>query len=64
MILRDYQRKAIDSVLESYERGVRSGIVNLATGMGKSFLTTSLCQDFNQRYGGKTLFLVDQIDLD
>ena len=63
MILRDYQRKAIDSVLESYDRGVRSGIVNLATGLGKSFLTTSLCQEFNQRYGGKTLFLVDQIEL-
>lgn len=63
MLLRDYQQQAIDNVFASYERGVRSGIINLATGMGKSFLTTSLTREFNKRYGGKTLFLVDQIEL-
>ena len=63
MILRDYQRKAIDSVLESYERGVRSGIVNVATGGGKTATATHLSQEFHERYGGKTLFLIDRIEL-
>lgn len=63
MKLRPYQEKAINVVLDAHRRGVRSGIINLATGLGKSFLTTNLCKRFNKEHGGKTLFLVDQIEL-
>jgi superfamily II DNA or RNA helicase len=63
MNLRDYQEQAIESALDSYDRGVRSGIICFATGMGKSLAATNLAKDFRQRHGGKTLFLIDRIEL-
>jgi superfamily II DNA or RNA helicase len=60
---RDYQDDCITDVMSSYERGVRSGLIVMATGMGKTFTTTELAKVFLDKYGGKALFLVDRIEL-
>jgi ATP-dependent helicase IRC3 len=60
---RDYQQTAIDDILNSYDRGVQSGVLVMATGMGKTFTTTELVKEFTTRHGGRALFLVDQIEL-
>lgn len=63
MKLRPYQQQAIDGVMDAFDRNVRSGIVCLFTGGGKSLTAIELSKAFRAKHGGKTLFLVDQIDL-
>jgi superfamily II DNA or RNA helicase len=61
--LRDYQQQTIDNVFSSYERGIASGIIKLATGLGKTVLATEIAKRWKAEGRGKFLFLVDQIDL-
>ena len=63
MIARDYQTETIENVFDSYHRGISSGIIKCATGLGKSFLATEIAKRWRQEGRGKALFLVDQIDL-
>lgn len=60
---RDYQQNTIDNIIDSYDKGIRSVLAVLATGMGKTFTAILSYLKFRELYGGKCLFLVDQIDL-
>jgi superfamily II DNA or RNA helicase len=63
MKARDYQQQIIENAFAAYDRRIASGIVRLFTGGGKSFLSTEIARIWKERFGTKTLFLVDQIDL-
>jgi len=53
--LRDYQTEVIDSLLDAKARGVRSALVGLFTGAGKTVIFTSLAD----RIKGRTLISPD-----
>lgn len=59
MILRDYQDEVIDSVLESMYRGVKSALVGLFTGAGKTVIFTALAD----RIEGRTLIIAPMREL-
>lgn len=57
MQLRDYQIKALDSVLEEYDAGYRQQILSLPTGSGKNLILSALCDRIKSRLPGKVLIL-------
>lgn len=57
--LRDYQKEAIKAILEEYRRGVKSQLVVLPTGAGKTVVAAALAAAI----GGRTLFLVHRDEL-
>jgi superfamily II DNA or RNA helicase len=63
MQARDYQEAIIKNTFDSFDRGITSGIIRAFTGAGKSYVATELAREWKKRTGGKTMFLVDQIDL-
>ena len=60
---RDYQQKAIDSVLDSYRNNIRSGILNLHVGAGKTYVAGCIIREMKKIQGKKALFLVAQREL-
>ena len=61
MILRPYQREAIDKVRESVDRGIRRNLVKVFTGGGKSLIAVGIHREIMPNT--PTMFLVDQIEL-
>jgi superfamily II DNA or RNA helicase len=61
VVLRPYQREAIDKVKESANRGVRRVLTKVFTGGGKSLIAVGIHKEVLP--GEPTLFLVDQIEL-
>ena len=60
--LRPYQKDFVDSVLESYKRGVNRQLGVAFTGAGKSFILVYLAKQFAKE-GKRILVLCDQDDL-
>lgn len=58
---RDYQDKTIQSIISNYENGIQRNLAVLATGLGKTFVTTEFHKDFYPNE--KLLFLVDRKEL-
>lgn len=57
--LRDYQKEAIKAILEEYHQGIKSQLVVLPTGAGKTVVAAALAAAI----GGRTLFLVHRDEL-
>ncbi len=55
--LRSYQRKAVDAVKEYWERGGGNGLIDLATGCGKSLVLAALVREIVETYGARALVL-------
>lgn len=51
--LRDYQVECKDAVLTAYDAGCRSMLCELACGLGKTVIFSSLIFDFHQRLGSR-----------
>ena len=54
--LRPYQQLAIDRVSDAIQVGRRRGIINLATGLGKSFTTTQMTKQLFPPEKNRTMF--------
>lgn len=61
--LRPYQQLAIDRVRDSTTLGVSSGIINLATGLGKSFTTVKMTEQLFDPQDQRTMFFAPSVDL-
>ena len=57
--LRDYQKNAVEKVLEACQGGVTKQLVTLPTGSGKTIVMAALAK----RLGKRTLLLVHREDL-
>lgn len=57
--LRDYQTEVIESLLDAMKRGVKSALVGLFTGAGKTVIFTSLAD----RIPGRTLIIAPMREL-
>lgn len=57
--LRDYQKEAIQAITEEYRRGIKSQLVVLPTGAGKTVVVAALAA----KIGGRILFLVHRDEL-
>lgn len=62
MILRDYQRRAVDDLRAAYARGARAPLFVLATGGGKTFTFVYVAQNAVAR-GNRVLILVHRQEL-
>lgn len=60
---RDYQTAGVSSFMENVDRGIMANLLVMATGLGKTFTADLIQSEFRKKYGGKCLFLVDQIEL-
>lgn len=59
---RDYQIETEDKVFESVENGLRSMIICLATGLGKTYIGSNIVKKVNQK-GSRVLWLTHNIEL-
>lgn len=62
MELRNYQREAVKSVLETWEQGVRSALLVLPTGTGKTVVFSAIGEAI-LRKGGRLLILAHRSEL-
>ncbi|WP_025686109.1 Shedu anti-phage system protein SduA domain-containing protein [Paenibacillus maysiensis] len=64
MALRDYQVKAVDSVIEGYRQGKKKFLISMATGTGKSMVCMAVARYFLERHIiDKVIFIYDRVDL-
>lgn len=61
MTLRDYQAETIKRLISNYNKNKKRNLIVLATGLGKTLISTELHRLFKPEK--KTLFLVDRIEL-
>jgi ATP-dependent helicase IRC3 len=59
IVLRDFQREALEAVIGEYHAGVTRQLVNLPTGSGKTIVMAAVAKHFNQR----TLILAHREEL-
>ena len=55
MILRDYQREAVDAVYQYLGNNAGNPVIELPTGSGKTPVLSTLCSDVVQQWGGRVL---------
>lgn len=61
---RPYQTDILDNVFDAYDRGIRSGIINLHVGGGKTYIAARITKRMRERFPTKkTAFLVDRREL-
>lgn len=60
MILREYQSEAADSVMQQFSKGIRSNLVEWATGLGKTVLAAEIIKRF---YPMQSLFVCNSVEL-
>jgi superfamily II DNA or RNA helicase len=63
LVLRPYQREAIDAVTAAWADGIRRPAVVMATGLGKTILFSVLASEFIARTGKRVLILVHRDEL-
>ncbi len=63
IVLRDYQRKALASILAAKDRGLNRVMVVMATGCGKTTVFAALVDEFERTYGAPTLVLAHRHEL-
>ena len=64
-ILRDYQLKAVHSLQESFEEGNKRFLFEMATGTGKTLVSSAVIKLFLRTNNAKrVLFLVDRLELE
>lgn len=63
LILREYQREAIDAVKAAWGEGVRRPAIVLATGLGKTVIFSQLAVEFIADTGQRVLILVHRDEL-
>jgi DNA repair protein RadD len=62
--LRPYQRQAIDALTSYWVEGGGNGLIDMATGLGKSVVVATICKEIMQSYPGmRLLTLVDSKEL-
>lgn len=65
LVLRDYQKEALDKLIESIKKGNERFLFEMATGTGKTLVAASVIKIFlKSKFADKILFLVDRIDLE
>ena len=58
--LRPYQRASIDALMAYWGRGGGNGLIDLATGLGKSVVVATICKELLHAYPDmRILTLVD-----
>lgn len=63
MILRDYQEQAVQAILDEFEKGTRSTLCVLPTGMGKTEIFCSVAHRMWEAGKGRAMFLCPDIGL-
>lgn len=65
LVLRDYQREALDKLMDSIKKGKEKFLFEMATGTGKTLVAASVIKMFlKSGFTNRVLFLVDRIDLE
>lgn len=63
-VLRPYQREAIDALTSYWGQGGGNGLIDMATGLGKSVVVGTICKEIMQAYPSmRLLMLVDSKEL-
>jgi superfamily II DNA or RNA helicase len=63
MEIRPYQRAAIDAILAEYDKGCRSLLTVMATGVGKTYVFSRLYQELKSRLPGRMMVIAHTEDL-
>lgn len=51
IVLRDYQQEAVDAVFKEFANGIKSTLVTLPTGCGKSVVFSAVIERYRKEYG-------------
>jgi DNA repair protein RadD len=63
-VLRPYQRESIDALMSYWGNGGGNGLIDLATGLGKSVVVATICKELLSAYPDmRVLMLVDSKEL-
>ena len=64
ILFRDYQIEAIDSVFQSWKKGILNPLIEMGTGLGKSLVIAQICKQLLQQYPSvRILMLVTSKEL-